>query len=96
MCNAPYSYPKCAQCMGVGLVGPISTVYMLCPVHADNLYTRHTLDLKWTHDSMCHEGRHIKDIHFINNTSCFHLEDLSPCPQELDIGLGVKLGEEAL
>lgn len=57
MCGAPCSYPKCAHCMGVGLVGPMSTVYMLCPVHADSVYTRHTLDLTWTHGSMCHEDR---------------------------------------
>lgn len=80
--------------MGVGLVGPMSTVYMLCPVHADNVYTHW---ISSGHMAACvMKVEHIKDIHFVHNTSCFHLEDLSPCPQELGIELGgARPGEEA-
>lgn len=80
--------------MGVGLVGPMSTVYMLCPMHADSLYT-HTLDLKWTHGSMCHEDRtHQRHLLCsVHSTSCFH-SDLRPSPQELGMELGGAREEE--
>lgn len=70
--------PKCAQCMGVGLVGPVSTVYMPCPVHADNVYTGHTLTSSG-HMAACvmkvgDMYVHITDIHFTQHI-CFHSED---------------------
>lgn len=82
VCDAPCSYPKCAQCMGVGLVGPMSAVYTPCPVHADSVYTGHAVTSSG-HMAACvmkvgHMYVHITDIHpaFIQKTYAPAFRDL--------------------
>lgn len=88
--------PKVCTVHGCGACGArVRSIHAMSCACGQRVYWTHS-DLKWTHGSMCHEGRtHVCTYH--RHSSCFHSEDLCPCLQGLGVGSGgVRPGEEEL
>lgn len=89
--------PKVCTVHGCGACGTRVHSIHACPVHADNVYTGHTLTSSGHKAACVMEVGHMY-VHsrhsFVHGTSCFLSEDLSPCLQGLGVGLGVRPGEE--